>query len=107
MGVKYRNPILVIVFGLITLGIYSIYWFYSTSKELIELNKSDSNALLWLIGLFIPFVNLYVFWKYSKAVEQASGGSMNAILIFVLSFIFNPIAQYLVQTELNKHATKA
>ncbi|MCX6775931.1 MAG: DUF4234 domain-containing protein [Candidatus Micrarchaeota archaeon] len=107
MGVKFRNPILVIILGLITLGIYSLYWFYATSKELIELNKSNSNALFWLIGLFIPFVNLYVFWKYSKAVEQASRGSMNAILVFILSLVFNPIAQYLVQTELNKHATTA
>jgi hypothetical protein len=105
MGVKFRNPILVIIFSLITLGIYSLYWFYETSKELIELNKSNSNALLWLIGLFIPFVNLYVFWKYSKAVEQASDGSSSAILIFIVSLVFYPAAQYLVQSELNKHAT--
>ena len=45
MAVKFRNPIVVIILGFITLGIYYIYWFYSTSKELIELNKSNSNAL--------------------------------------------------------------
>lgn len=107
MGVKFRNPLIVIVLSIITLGLYPLYWFYSTSKELIELNKSNSNALFWLIGMFVPFVNLYIMWKYSKEIEKASGGSTGAVLVFVISLVFYPAALYLVQTELNKHAATA
>jgi len=104
MGVRYRSPIFVIVASIVTFGIYTLYWFYQTSKELIELSKSNSNPILWLVGMFVPLVNFYVFWKYSKAVEQVSEGSLSAILVFIVFLVFFPAAQYLVQTELNKHA---
>jgi len=35
--VKYRNPVLVILFSIITLGIYGIYWLVSTTNELRRL----------------------------------------------------------------------
>jgi len=48
----------VVLAGFITLGIYWLYWFYNTTRELGEINKSDTSPVLWTIGLFVPLVNL-------------------------------------------------
>ena len=101
---KKRNPVLVIILTFITLGIYGIYWFYQTSKELIAYTHKQANPLLWTIGLFIPVLNLIVIWKYAHAVEEATGGRRNGILIFLLWMVFFPAVQYVVQSELNKLA---
>ncbi|MCJ7478626.1 MAG: DUF4234 domain-containing protein [Candidatus Nanohaloarchaeota archaeon QJJ-7] len=98
--VEQRNPILVVLFTLITLGVYGIYWFYMTSQELIEETGQDSSAVLWLIGLLIPLVNFLVIWKYTAAVENASG-EHSGPLLFVLWVVFMPAAQYLVQSDIN------
>lgn len=100
--VKKRNPWFVIIASFVTFFIYAVYWFYSTSKELIGLTKSTSNAVLWTIGLFIPLVNLYVIWKYCEAAAQI--GNRNNIVLFLVWIIFAPLAMYWIQTDLNKRA---
>lgn len=104
MAVKNRNPLFVVGVSIITLFIYAIYWFYQTRNELNELTGGKTGALLWTVGLFVPLVNLYVWWKYYEDVEKASKGAQGKVLLFILGLIFFPAAQYLVQTELNKLA---
>lgn len=104
MAVKKRNIWFVIIVGIITLGIYWVYWFYSTSKEIIELNKIKSNPLLWTIGLFIPIVNLYVLYRYSVEAEKMMKEKTGWLVLLIVWIVFLPIAQYLVQKELNKYA---
>lgn len=95
-----RSPLKVVLFTLLTLGIYGIYWFYVTSKDIIQATGRDSNAVLWLIGLFIPVANLVVIWFYTQAVEDLSGDHSGALL-FVLWLVFVPAGQYLVQQDIN------
>jgi cytochrome bd-type quinol oxidase subunit 2 len=103
--VKYRNPVLVIVFTIITFGIYGIYWLVSTTNELRRLTSTapDPWALLLLL---IPFLNLIVmiwyYWKYSAAVEEISG--VETIILFLLWIFFSPAAVIITQLELNKKA---
>lgn len=104
MAVKKRNPIFVIVVSIITLGIYCLYWFYSTRSELNELTGGGTSPLLWTIGLFIPIVNIYVLWKYSEDTEIASKKAQNKVVLFLAWLVFFPIAQFLTQEELNKRA---
>jgi hypothetical protein len=103
--IKRRDPLFVIFFTIITLGIYGIYWFYKTSKELIEYTKRDSSALLWTLGLFIPIVNVVIAWKYAHTLEKATKGKRSGILIFLLWLVFFPAAQYVVQSDINKLIT--
>jgi uncharacterized membrane protein len=105
LAVKKRDPIFVVVVSLVTCGLYALYWFYHTTRELGEANKSETNPLVWTIGLFIPFVNLYFLWKYSGESEKIMKGKHSQLLIFIAWLVFFPIAQYLVQQELNKVAT--
>ncbi|MFA5077158.1 MAG: DUF4234 domain-containing protein [Candidatus Micrarchaeia archaeon] len=105
MAVKNRNPIFVIAVSIVTLGIYALYWFYMTRKELYELLKKDGNALIDLVLMFIPIINFYAIWKYCDDVSALSKGAQSNILLFVLALVFFPATQYLAQNEINKHAT--
>ncbi|MBU0586035.1 DUF4234 domain-containing protein [Candidatus Micrarchaeota archaeon] len=102
--VKVRNPLMVVVFGFITLGIYWLYWFYETRKELYGLIKKQGNVVVDTILLFVPLVNLWVLYKYSLDIEELSKGKQNKWVILLLWIVLFPIAQYMIQEEINKHA---
>ncbi|MFH0737614.1 MAG: DUF4234 domain-containing protein, partial [Candidatus Micrarchaeota archaeon] len=84
--------------------IYGLYWFYKTRDELNELTKGQTSALLWTIGLFVPIVNLYVIWKYCEDLHSVSKGGRDNVLVFIAWIVFMPLAQWLIQEELNKLA---
>lgn len=96
-----RSPVKAVVFTIITLGIYGIYWFYKTSKYLINYTKKDSSPGVWLIGFLIPFVNIVIIWKYSHLLEEATKGKREGILIFVLWLVLFPAAIYVIQKDIN------
>lgn len=97
--VKHRNPILIVIFTIITLGIYGIYWLYSTKKELVELGASVPTFFL----IIIPIINIYWVYKYAKGVAHIAKNSMG-IIYFILWLVLAPIAMILTQIELNKFA---
>ena len=103
--VKYRNPALVIVFSIITLGIYGIYWLVSTTNELRRITSSAPNPWLLLL-LLVPAINIFVgfwyYWKYSKAIGEIS--DFEPVLLFVLWIIISPVAMIIAQIQLNKKA---
>lgn len=104
MSVKRRDPIFVVIVSIVTFMIYGLYWFYHTRRELNELTAESTDPLLWTIGLFVPLVNLYVAWKYCEDFETATKKARDKLLIFLAWLVFVPIAQYVVQEELNKLA---
>lgn len=105
-GVKYRDLLVQVGLMIITLGIYSIYWFYQTATENKFLAK-DPNAspALWTVLLFIPIANIYSMYKYGELYEKASSDKFNRWLLFVLWIVFCPAVWFIVQTELNRRAT--
>jgi len=106
-GVKQRNMLAQVGLIIITLGIYAIYWFYSTAEELKYLAKDDtvSPALLTVL-LFIPFGCFYSFYKYSELYQTVSSDSMNMWILFLLWIVFSPAVWFIVQIELNKKAAQ-
>ena len=103
--VKYRNPVLVIVFSIITLGIYSIYWLVSTTNELRKVTSSAPNPWFLLLVL-VPLVNIFVvlwyYWQYSVAIGEIS--NFEPWLLFILWLLVSPAAMVIAQIELNKKA---
>ena len=104
--IKRRNMVMQVLLYIVTLGIYGIYWFYVTAKEMIEYKKLDGNPGLWTFLLFIPIANWYAIWKYSDTLEKVTDGKYNALLMLILWFIFTPIVWIITQSELNKLATQ-
>ena len=103
--VKERNIILVVLFSIITFGIYAIYWLYATSKEMSELGSTEAPSPIMIILIFIPIANLVYLWKYSKATEQISEGRVNGIVYFIVWLVIGIVAMILTQLELNKHVS--
>lgn len=89
---------------IVTLGIYSIYWYYVTCKEMVEFRKLDGRPGLWTILLFVPFANLYSYWKYGQVLENVTDGRYPAVLTLILWWLFSPAVWLIAQMELNKIA---
>jgi len=105
-GVKYRNMWAQVGLVIITIGIYVIYWFYQTAKELKFLgNDQNASPALWTVLLFIPFGALYSHYKYGELFQTVSTEKMNRWIIFLLWIVFSPAVWFIVQTELNRRAT--
>ena len=83
---KIRNPLGVLGLSLITLGIYTIFWYYFTQKELAEMGRTrnteelgtspGTSVLAITLGALIivpPFVSTYHATKRLGSAEGATG----------------------------------
>jgi Domain of unknown function (DUF4234) len=113
---KIRNPLGVIALSFVTLGIYSIFWYYFVNKEMAavgrarnsdELGDSPGTSVLavTLGGLLIvpAFISLYNSWKRLNSGERLNGLSgLEAGLGLVLWIFIAPVAEYIFQSNWNK-----
>ena len=104
--IKRRNMVVQVLLMIITLGIYGIYWFYVTSKEMIAYRNLNGSAGLWTVLYIFPFVDLYSFYKQGEAVEALTEGGVNKWIVFILWLVFSPAAWFITQTELNSRASE-
>lgn len=103
--VKYRNMFLQVLIFIVTLGLYSIYWYYVTCCEMKSLaGDNEGEPVLWTILLFIPFANLYSYYKHCELYEKISAEGFNRWILFLLWIVFSPVVWIIVQIELNKRA---
>ena len=103
--IKYRNMFLQVLLCIVTLGIYCIYWFYATLKELHTGNGTpEKSSGLWTLLLFIPIASLFAAWHYSTEYATFVGGKYPGILVFILWLVFSPAVWFLVQSDLNRAA---
>lgn len=100
---KKRNPIAVILFSIITLGIYAIVWFVKTK---LEMNRQGAKIpTAWLI--IIPIINIWWVWKYCEGVEEVTSSKMSAVtamlMLVILGFIgLSVIGMAIIQDQFNK-----
>lgn len=96
-----------VVLLVVTFGIYSVYWFYQTSSELKFITKdSEAAPTIWTLLLFVPFGNIYAFYKYSELFEKVSSEKVSKWVLFLLWLCFSPAIWFLVQRDLNNLAAK-
>ena len=112
---KIRNPILVAIFAVITLGIYVLYWWYSANREMVdygrakatdELGDSPMKSLLAVFpgGLIIVpaiWTTFTTFQRVQKAQQLAGQTAINGWLGFVLWVVFSPAYVAYMQSGLN------
>ncbi|MDO8687854.1 MAG: DUF4234 domain-containing protein [Dehalococcoidales bacterium] len=98
---KHRDPIMVILLSLITLGIYTLVWSVRTKNEMNT--KGAQIPTAWLS--IIPFVNWYWWWKFSEGVEIVTSKAMGTGTAFLLLFFLGTIGMAIIQDKLNKVAT--
>jgi hypothetical protein len=109
---KRRNILLVwFVWPLITLGIYSLVWYYKVNREARDFDRRidvrPGIALLavlvgWII-IIPPFVSVYRTGGRIAAMQRAAGlpGSCNGVIGVVLVF-FAGLQSLYYQHELNQ-----
>ncbi len=102
--IKYRNMFGQVLLFIITLGIYSVYWFYVTFNELNTANGKEASGCLWTILLFVPIANFFSVWKYSEEYAEFVNDKYPGIAIFILWLVFSPVVWFLVQSDLNRAA---
>ena len=102
MPVKYRSILSIILLTIVTGGLYIIFWFYKTKNEINSLGGEIPTFLLF----FIPFVNLYFFYKYSEAFAKIIKHDDNTLLYFIVTVCLPFISTIYIQDSLNKYAKK-
>jgi len=88
-----------ILFAIVTLGIYTIYWWHVTNKQLNEGTDANISVGLRTVGMFIPFYNFVVMWRTSHDAEAVT--DQDGVLLFLLLLVFAPAAWYLIQSGIN------
>jgi hypothetical protein len=58
---KVRSPLTVLLLGLVTLGIYSFFWYYATFKEMKEHSGEGlGGGLGLLLAIFCSIVTIFI-----------------------------------------------
>ncbi len=102
------DPIMVLLFGFITCGLYLIYWNMKTAEVLNAVNNKEviSPAIALLTGCC--GLNLFFFWlagreglpKVYEVTNQPQKD--DSVMLLILGFFFPMVAAMIVQTEINK-----
>ena len=115
--IKVRGPLWVAIWSLVTLGIYGIWWFYVTAKDLSEYGKAKGydlgqNPMMSLLALLFGWILLAIptiiaVYRFTKRVQQAqrlagSSEQLNGWIALILILVFSPAYDAYVQSELNK-----
>ena len=112
--VKIRNPLLVFLWSLVTLGIYYVVWYYKINRELRDaagVDVSPGVALLavtlgWIV-IVPPFVSWYRTFQRIVEAQRAAGLAAEAspilgFILFVIAVFLVPVEVVYAQDELNK-----
>lgn len=112
--VKLRNPFLVFLWSLVTLGIYYFVWYYKVNRELRDACGIAVSPLVALgaitIGWIVivpPFVSWYRTFERIAQAQRANGVPAQAspvlgFILFVIAIFLVPIEVVYAQDELNK-----
>jgi hypothetical protein len=103
------NPILVLIFGFITCGLYLIYWNIKVAEVLNAVAEREviSQPIAIFAGCCFP-INIYFFYLAGKdalpQVYKRIGYPQkdDSTLLIVLGFFFPMAAAMIVQNDINK-----
>jgi hypothetical protein len=115
---KIRNPLGVLGLGLITLGIYHIFWWYFINREMADYGEANGvdlgdnpvmSVLAITLGALIivpPFVSVFRTLRRVERAQNHALGSNNIAVILLFILIFIPLVNLVVfpvmQSNLNQ-----
>jgi hypothetical protein len=92
---KVRNPLGCWLLLFITFGIYLLFWYYNTNRELRDYDSSIKvKPGLAVLSLFVPIVGLVSIYNTGKRIAQAqaiaglpsrASGILGVVLAFVIA----------------------
>lgn len=101
---RRRHPAFIVIMSIVTLGIYSIYWYVTTQSALHRrTNMGYSGGVAFFLSLVT--CGIYgIYWQYllGKEVHEAGSSNERSVLYLVISLIgFGWIVPILVQLDIN------
>ena len=109
---KVENPTTVLILGLVTCGLMTVYWMWQRAKEVNDyLGEQKINPMFIIPGCLCPPLLIYVSYLLAKAlpdVQKKAGveAKDEFILNFLLLWFVSPVGAYLMQQKLNEVWTK-
>ena len=103
------DPIMVLIFGFLTCGLYLIYWNIKVSEVINAVAEKEviSQPIAIFAGCCFP-VNIYFFYLAGKdglpKIYERTGQLQKdeTTLLLVLGFFFPMVAAMIVQGDINK-----
>jgi len=105
---KVENPTTVLILGLVTCGLYTIFWMWNRAKEMnAYLGKEVVNPMFVVPGCLCFPVVLYAEFLYCKNLPemQKKAGiepKDEFVLHLVLMILLPYVGSYLIQQKLNE-----
>ncbi len=104
-----NNPVMVIVLGLVTCGLYLIYWNMKAAEVMNAVAEKEiiSQPIAIVAGLCSP-VNAYFYYLAGKEALPAlykkigENDKDQATLLLILGLFFPYVAAMIVQGDINK-----
>jgi len=96
------------ILGLITFGIYWIYWTCSFQNQLKTLTRKGFGGLGHLIMIIVTFGIYYIYWQYAcgrrLAILGAKDNSTLYLLLVLIPFVnfFSWLNPYFMQNQANQ-----
>ncbi|PKB71718.1 MAG: hypothetical protein BZY87_04030 [SAR202 cluster bacterium Io17-Chloro-G6] len=104
--ITYRNMVMQVVLVIVTLGIYTLYWFYVTLDELHKANGKTEGSGMWTFLSLVPIAQYFAYWHQANEYTEFVNEKYPAIRIFILWIMFSPAVWFLVQSDLNQVANR-
>ncbi len=105
---KVENPTTVLILGLVTCGLYCVYWLWVRSKEMNEyLGKETVNPMFVVPGCLCFPIVLYADYLFAKGIpemqKKAGVEAKDEFVLHILLLILLPyVGAYLIQQKLNE-----
>jgi len=102
------DPVVVLILGIVTCGLYLIYWNLKAAEVVNAVNNKQVISPLVAILTACCGLNLFYYWLMGrdglpKVYELTNQPQKDeAVLLLLLGFFFPMVAAMIVQTELNK-----
>ena len=120
VDVKIRNPWLVFLWAIVTLGVYYVVWYYKINRELRDYGRATDSEelgdspLISLLAITVgwivvipPFVSMYRTFARIATAQHVGGLEREAspvlgLVLFFAALVFLPVELPYAQLELNK-----
>ena len=90
----------VAILTVFTCGLYQIYWFFSTTRELRQHGADLPSA--WFMFMFIPIINIWWLARYSEAASLVIRRAYSSIFIFLMMLVISYIMPIILQGQFNR-----